>query len=143
MTPLGEKTVEHLFTIISNYDLVTISGLAPGTDQYAHNLSLQKKIPTIAILGGGIRRFYKHKDRHLLQEIIKQNGLIISEYKPDFVPTRYSFPQRNRLIAGLSDLVFIPEAGEKSGSLITADFAKAMQKPVYGTPNHIYATQHR
>jgi len=143
MSKFGKKTLEDLLSIAKNYKLVTISGLAPWTDQYAHTLSLQNNIPTIAILGGGIERFYKSNNKTILQKIINNWWLIISEYKPNFKPTKYSFPQRNRIIAGLSNIVFIPEAWQKSGSLITANFAYQMKKPIYGTPNHIYAPQHK
>ena len=143
MSKFWEKTLEELFDIAKNYRLVTISGLAPGTDQYAHKLSLQHNIPTIAILGGGIERFSRSNSNPIIQKIINNWWLIISEYKPNFEPTRYSFPQRNRIIAGLSNIVFIPEAWQKSGSLITANFANQMKKPIYGTPNHIYAPQHK
>ncbi|NOZ45024.1 MAG: hypothetical protein GXP45_07995 [bacterium] len=60
---------------------------------------MEKNIPTIAVLGGGIKRYYEHKKEELLQTIIQKNGLILSEFKLDFSPTYYSFPQRNRLIA--------------------------------------------
>jgi DNA processing protein len=63
----------------------------------------------------------------------------LSEYKINFVPTKYSFPQRNRIVAGLSDLLFLPEAGEKSGSLITAEFAYQQNKPIFVTPNDIFS----
>ena len=63
----------------------------------------------------------------------------MSEFKIHSKPTHYTFPQRNRLVAGLADAIFLPEAGEKSGSLITADFGVHMHKPVYGTPNTIFS----
>ena len=64
---------------------------------------------------------------------------MISEFKLDQEPAQYTFPQRNRIIAGLSDVLFLPEAGKESGSLITVDFALQMQKPVYGVPNFIFS----
>jgi len=143
MSPLWKKTIEDLFDLIPKYKISIISWLAYGVDQHAHQLSIQKGTPTIAVLGGGINRFKKQKENALISQIISHNGLILSEYEPDFAPTLYSFPQRNRIIAGLSDILFIPEAGLKSGSLITANFAYKMKKPIYGTPNHIYAPQHQ
>ena len=64
---------------------------------------------------------------------------MLSEFKLNSRPERYTFPQRNRIVAGLSDMVFLPEASEKSGSLITVDFARQMHKDVYGTPNSIFS----
>lgn len=75
----------------------------------------------------------------MIQQILANRGLVISEYKLGEQASKYTFPQRNRLIAGLAELVFLPEAGEKSGSLITVDCALAMHKPVYATPNTIFA----
>lgn len=75
----------------------------------------------------------------MIEQIVAAGGLVISEYKLGERPTHYTFPQRNRLIAGLSDVVFLPEAGAKSGSLITVDYAIAMKKPVYATPNSIFS----
>jgi len=75
----------------------------------------------------------------LIENIVAHGGLVISEFKLFEQPTNYTFPQRNRLIAGLADLLFLPEAGEKSGSLITVDFAIAMKKSVYATPNSLFA----
>ena len=64
---------------------------------------------------------------------------MLSEFKLDKEPEKYTFPQRNRIVAGLSEMVFLPEAGEKSGSLITVDFARQMHKPVYGAPSSIFS----
>lgn len=143
ISPYTKKVLENLFNQAKNYKLVTISWLASGVDQYAHTLSIQHKIPTIAVLGWWIKRYREHKDRTILQKIIDNNGLILSEYKLNFEPTKYSFPQRNRIIAGLSNTLFIPQAGKKSGSLITADFALNMKVPIYGVPNDIFAVQHQ
>lgn len=74
-----------------------------------------------------------------IQKIIQHKGLVVSEFKPTYTPTNFSFPQRNRIVAGLADIVYIPEASEKSGSLITADFALQAHKQVFGTPNTIFS----
>ena len=67
--------------------------------------------------------------------------MVLSEFKLSQRPETYTFPQRNRIIAGLSDIVFLPEAGKKSGSLITVEFAEKMGKPIYGTPNDLFSPQ--
>ncbi|MFA6255711.1 MAG: DNA-protecting protein DprA [Candidatus Absconditabacterales bacterium] len=139
MSIYGKKVVETLFTPAADYDLVTISGLAEGVDQLCHQLSREHKIPTIAVLGGGLGRYLRRQECSLIEQIVADGGLVISEYKLFEQPTHYTFPQRNRLIAGLADVLFLPEAGQKSGSLITVDCAIAMKKPVYATPNTIFA----
>jgi DNA processing protein len=104
-----------------------------------HEMSMKAGIPTIAILGGGLKRFLESKSREIIQKIIDHGGLVISEFKLNKEPERYTFPQRNRIVAGLADMIFLPEAGEKSGSLITVDFARQMHKDVYGAPNTIFS----
>jgi DNA processing protein len=127
--------VEKLIHQAKNHDIVTISGLAPGIDQLAHHLSWESNIPTIAVLWWGFHHFLKSKDREKIDHIVSQWWLVLSEFKISQAPTSYTFPQRNRIIAGLADLVYVPEASKNSGSLITVDFAHKLQKPIYGTPN--------
>lgn len=135
----AEEVLHMLFNYLAQYDIVTISWLAPGVDQIAHRLSLKYNIPTIAVLWWGIGHYLQKSDATLIDIIVDQGGLILSEFDNDQVPQSYTFPQRNRIIAGLADLVFLPEAGKKSGSLITVDFANMMHKPTYGTPQNIFA----
>lgn len=135
----SHKVLQKLFEHAQNYNLVTISGMADGVDQLAHALSIKYKIPTIAVLGWWLHHFLQWANRHIVQSILENGWLILSEYKINFTPTKYSFPQRNRIIAWLSDVVFLPEAGENSGSLITADFAYQSNRPVYTVPNDIFA----
>ena len=136
----GKKVVWHLLEQIWHYDLVTISGLADGVDMICHTGSLDHHVPTIAILGGGIHHFLQWEKRHIIDRIIAHGGLVISEYKLDAKPTHYTFPQRNRVIAGLAHTILIPEAGIDSGSLITANYALSYHKPVYGVMNSIFQT---
>ncbi|MFA7298628.1 MAG: DNA-protecting protein DprA [Candidatus Absconditabacterales bacterium] len=140
MSLYGKQVIESLFTTISHHDIVTISGMAEGVDQLCHKLSRENNIPTIAVLGGGLGRFLKRPERALIEKIVADGGLVISEYKLGHKPEKYNFPQRNRLIAGLSDVLFLPEAGEKSGSLITVECALGMKKPVYATPSSIFSS---
>ena len=135
----SHKVLKKLFEHAENYDLVTISGMAGWVDQLAHALSIKHKIPTIAVLWWWLNYFLKWAERHIVQSIVDNGWLVLSEYKINFVPTKYSFPQRNRIIAGLSDMVFLPEAWESSWSLITADFANQSSRPVYVVPNDIFS----
>ena len=134
----SNKVLRKLFEHAKDYNLVTISGMADGVDQTCHALSVKYNIPTIAVLGGGLHHYLKWPNRHIIQTIVDHGWLVISEYKLNFKPTKYSFPQRNRLIAWLCDILFLPEAWEKSWSLITADFAHKISRPVYTVPNDIF-----
>lgn len=139
MSPYAEQLLEEMFPTLSNKKVVTVSGLAKGIDQKCHKLSLKYHLPTIAVLWWGFRKYLDWEERHLLQEIVENGGCVISEFKLNFEPTNRSFPQRNRLIAGLADYLFIPEAKESSWSLITADFAMKYKKKIFIAPNQFFA----
>lgn len=143
MSSYAEQVLEELFQQLQYYDVVTVSGMAPGVDTLCHELSLQYNIPTIAVLGWGFHYFLRGVKRDLMERIVHSGGAIISEYKHSFKPTERSFPQRNRIIAWLADVVFLPEAKEKSWSLITADFGSKMHKPVAAPMQSIFAETSR
>jgi len=136
----SNRILKKLFEYAKDYNLVTISGMADWVDQMCHALSIKHKIPTIAVLWWGIHHYLKWPHRHIIKSIVEHWWLVISEYKIDFKPTHYSFPQRNRLIAWLCDVLFLPEAGQKSGSLITADFAHKSSKKIFTVPNDIFVS---
>ncbi len=137
----GLQVMNAFFSAANHYKMITISGFARGIDQQAHQLSLTNKIPTVAILWGGFRHYLRSRDRELLAKIVEAGGLVLSAFKLWFEPTKRSFPQRNKLIAGFSDLLFLPEAREKSWSLITAEFAYEMHKPVFSVPAPLFSPQ--
>ena len=136
----AKHVLEHLFDQSKAYQFCTISGLAPGVDQLCHQLSLQHHIPTIAVLGSGLKRYRENENQAWIDRIVEAWGLVISEFKLDQVPQTYTYPQRNRIIAWCADVIFLPEAGIKSGSLITAEYGLQMHKPVYGVPNSIFSS---
>lgn len=115
---------------------VIVSGLAKGIDSIAH---FGSGYNTIAVLGCGFSEkvFYPKENLKLYKNIVKNGGLVISEYLPRVNPTRYTFPERNRIIAGISESIIVTEAKKKSGSLITAEFALENGKDVYSVPGNI------
>ncbi|SHN16045.1 DNA-processing protein DprA [Gracilibacillus kekensis] len=121
-----------------NYNFVITSGMAKGIDGFAHQLALQHNNPTIAVLGGGFHHIYPKENLHLFNELSKEN-LIISEYPPDQPPKKYHFPERNRIISGLSFGTLVIEAKKKSGTLITVDQALEQGKEVFAVPGSILA----
>ncbi len=121
---------------LSKNGLVIVSGLAYGIDSIAHKECLKQNGKTIAVLGSGINNIYPSEHYSLAQEIATK-GLIVSEYLPDKSASKYSFPQRNRIIAGLSDGVLITEANVKSGTIHTRDFALDYGKALYAIPGNI------
>lgn len=137
----GIQVLELFFEKASEYQMVSVSGFAKGIDQKAHQLSLKYHLPTVVVLGWGFQHYLSGSDRYFLNQIIEEWGLILSEFKLWFEPTKWSFPQRNKLIAGLSEILFLPEAREKSWSLITAEFAYKMNKPVFSVPAPLFSPQ--
>ena len=119
-----------------------ISGLARGIDKYAHLGALESKNgKTIAVVGTGVddESVYPLENKRIYERILEKGGTIISEYPIKTKPISYNFPARNRIISGLSDKILVVEANEKSGSLITVDFALEQGKEVFAVPGNIYS----
>ncbi|MDR1411959.1 MAG: DNA-processing protein DprA [Spirochaetaceae bacterium] len=108
-----------------------VSGLALGIDAFSHRGNLEGGAPTVAVLGSGLDRVYPASNRGLARRIVEEGGALLSEYPPGTRPARWNFPARNRIIAGLARAVIIVEAPEKSGALITANFALELGRELY------------
>lgn len=139
-TEYGKKVALKISKELSEKGFNIISGLAIGIDSYAHIGNLMSKGigKTIAVLGSSIDNIYPKRNRNLAVEIIKQGGCIISEYPIGSKIETKNFPERNRIISGMSLGVAIVEATEKSGALITADFALEQGKEVFAVPGNIF-----
>ncbi len=136
----GREVAETLARDFSAAGITVVSGLATGIDSYAHAETLASGGKTIAVLGGGLERVTPVSGIRLSEEI-EYSGLIITQYPPEMPPTRYTFPERNRIIAGLSLGTVVVEAGEKSGALITADFALEQGREVFAVPGNITSSK--
>ena len=123
--------------ILSSAGVQIISGMAYGIDAVAHKGALEGGTPTYAVLAGGVDICYPSGNRPLYDRILRENGGILSEQPPGMRARNYFFPARNRIISGLADLVLIVEAREKSGSLITAQWALDQGKIVYAVPGPV------
>ena len=134
----ADQVMWDFFDDVSKYDLCTISGWAPWIDMLAHKHSIWSNLPTIVVLWWGLLHYMQWHKRWFLDRVVEKWWLILSEFKLLQEPTPWSFPQRNRIIAGLCDMLFLPAAGKKSGSLITVDFARWIGKPVYAVPWSVY-----
>jgi len=115
-----------------------ISGLARGIDSVAHIAAIKNRLFTAAVIGSGFNRLYPFHKNPLVQRI-HEKGCIISEFPMDAPGLKQNFPRRNRVISGLSDGVIIIEAGERSGALITADFAAEQGREVFALPGSIFS----
>lgn len=135
----GQLTLKQLLTPVLASELIIISGLALGIDTLAHQTALKIGAPTIAILGSGLAdsAIYPASNWPLAQNILTNGGLLLSEYPPEETARPYFFPQRNRLIAGLSKAVLVIEAAKKSGALLTARLALEENRDVLAVPGNI------
>lgn len=125
---------------IADKNVNVVSGLAIGIDKYAHLGALDSQIgKTIAVLGTGLgdKDIYPLQNKKIFERILEKKGAIVSEYIIGTKPLKYHFPLRNRIISGLSEKVIIVEATEKSGSLITANYALEQGKEIYAVPGRI------
>lgn len=145
MTNYGKQAVDYLVSGLQNYNIIIISGLALGIDSEAHKAAIRYNIPTITFPGSGLDEevLYPKTNIDLFENIIKENGAAISEYKPKEKSQMYFFPARNRLMAALSDLILVIEAEEKSGTQITARLALEYNKDVAIVPGSIFSAYSR
>jgi DNA processing protein len=141
-TPYGKWAAEKFTYELSNLGLTIVSGMARGIDTVVHRTSLKANARTIAVLGNGINVIYPKVNRDLFTQV-SSSGAIITEFPLDMQPFSRNFPQRNRIISGISLGVIVIEAKEKSGSLITASHALEQGREVFAVPgniNSVYST---
>ncbi|MDQ5957983.1 MAG: protecting protein DprA [Patescibacteria group bacterium] len=136
----GKEACRELISGLAGYPIAIVSGLALGIDSIAHQTALEVGLPTIALPGSGLTKevLYPPSNRQLAEKIVTSGGCLLSEFDPDFRATLYSFPQRNRLMAGMSTATLIVEASEKSGTLITARLALDYNRDVLVVPGPIF-----
>lgn len=135
-TNYGLVMGKKISKLLCREGMVIVSGLASGIDSSAH-IGTLKEGRTIAVLGTAINEIYPPNNHKLAKEIIENKGLIISEYSPHTEPQLFLFPQRNRIISGLSDAILVIEGNTQSGALITARFGIKYGKPIFALPGPI------
>lgn len=136
----GKKVAFNFAYELAQKGFVIISGLARGIDTYAHLGAVKANGKTIAVLGSGLKNIYPAENKSLCKEIVKKSGVVITEYEPHIKPVGVNFPARNRIISGLSNGVLVVEAKQKSGTLITVDYALEQGKDVFVIPGNITST---
>ena len=130
----GREMAKKITKELVENGITVVSGLARGIDSYAHFGGLKQ---TIAVLGSGFNKFYPHENIELAKEILKNNGLLISEYELNEEPKPQNFPKRNRIVAGMIDCLIVVESASKGGALITAEIANAYDREVFALPGRI------
>ena len=137
LTSYGRRITEQLVSQIAAAGITIVSGFMYGGDEAAHKAAVQVGGRTIAVMPCGINIVHPEYQTDLYDEIQRKNGLIISEYEGGFLPTTYTFVQRDRIVAGLSKAVLVTEAALKSGSLITANYSKRFGRKIFSVPGQI------
>lgn len=142
VTAYGQQVARDASIYLAGHGLTIISGLARGVDALAHQHALQAGGRTIAVLGSGVDVIYPPEHRKLA-EAICENGALISDYPLGTQPEGVNFPPRNRIISGLALATIVVEAGERSGALITADFAAEQGRDVFAVPGNVLSPMSR
>ncbi len=141
-TPYGQQVCERIIRGLSGYPVVIVSGLALGIDGIAHRSALDAGIPTVAVPGSGLDDtvLYPATHRRLARDILDAGGALVSEFAPHWKPRPESFPQRNRIMAGMCHAVLVIEATIRSGTLITARLASEYCRDVLAVPGPVHAS---
>ena len=141
-TTYGKQVVEELISGLAGYPIGIVSGLALGIDSLAHEAALRAGLYTLAVPGSGVDDsvLYPAAHKQLAHRILEADGGLMNEFAPTFKATKWSFPQRNRLVAGIAHAVLLIEAGEKSGTLITARMTADYNRELLVVPGSIFSS---
>ncbi len=136
----GKEACEKIISGLKGYNIIIVSGLALGIDAIAHQAAIDNNIKTIAIPGSGLDFSVLHPrtNHRLAKEIVENGGALLSEFEWEQPAAIHTFPQRNRIIAGISQGTLVIEAPERSGALITANFALDFNRDVFSVPGSIF-----
>lgn len=144
-TPYGKDACETLIRNLAGYPIVIVSGLALGMDSIAHEAAIKYGLPTVAIPGSGLSDevVYPRSNLQLAHRILMSGGALISEFEPNFKATNWSFPRRNRIMAGISHATLVIECDIESGTMITAKLAMDYNRDVLAVPGSIFSDASR
>jgi DNA processing protein len=133
-TAYGKHLAEKLIKDLEPLNVLVVSGLAFGIDAIAHKAALRNNLPTVGVLAHGLDSLYPPEHTNLAKDMVKHGGGLLTEFFSDTVAGKHNFPNRNRIVAGMSDAVIVIETGLKGGSMITADLANGYNRDVFAFP---------
>lgn len=138
-TKYAELCINKILKPVCRLGVGVVSGLAYGIDGVSHQIAVDAEALTVGVIGSGLDRssFYPMANWSLRTNIIRQGGVVISEYAPGVAPNRYTFPERNRILSALTNVTWVVQAAAKSGTLITADMTRDLGRIVATTPGSI------
>lgn len=141
ISPYGRQVITHLIEGLRGYPVVIVSGMAYGVDAEAHRAAMRAGLKTIGVPGSGLdwNVIYPRANVQLARDILAAGGALLNEFEPDFKATEYSFPMRNRIMAGMSHATLVIEAKEKSGTLITAKLTVEYNRDLLVVPGSIFS----
>ena len=144
-TSYGKEACEKIIAGLKGYPIAIVSGFAMGIDTIAHKKAMQVGLKTLVFPGSGLSdgAMYPKTNVKMIREVVENGGCLISEFEPDFKATQWSFPMRNRLMAGISRAVLVIEAEEKSGTLITARLTTEYNRDLLAIPGSIFSPNSR
>ena len=144
-TSYGKEACEEIIQGLAGYDIAIVSGLAIGMDAIAHESAMRAGLHTIAVPGSGLDEnvLYPRTNVNLARRILEAGGALLSEFPPDQKATNWTFPKRNRIMAGLAKATLIIESGERSGTRITAKLATDFNREVLAVPGSIFSPTSR
>ncbi len=137
MTSYGRRATEQIVGDVARAGVTIVSGFMYGIDATAHKAAVEAGGRTIAVMPCGIERIHPEYQKELYEKILETGGLILSEWDGDMLPLLWTYPKRNRIVAGLAKATLVVEASLESGSLITADFAKKFGRKLFAVPGPI------
>lgn len=140
-TSYGKEICEKIIEGLKGYPIAIVSGFAMGIDTIAHKKAMQVGLKTVVFPGSGLSdvAMYPKTNVALMAEVVKHNGCLLSEFDPDFKATQWSFPMRNRLMAGISRAILVIEGEERSGTMITARLATEYNRDVLAVPGSVFS----
>lgn len=133
----GKRVIDTLLKELQGYNILILSGGAIGGDTIVHEVALKYSFPTIAVLGSGLSNWYPQQNTFLFQRMLEQGGALMSHFDVNQLATKNTFPIRNSVIAGLARALLVIQAGERSGTLITAQYALEYGKNIGAIPGYI------
>ncbi|MCR5114100.1 MAG: DNA-processing protein DprA [Bacteroidales bacterium] len=139
VSPYGKDATRKIIGEMARHDVCVVSGLARGIDTVAHEQALDSGLKTVAVMGCGLSTIYPDSNIRLARRIVENGGALVSEFPFKTKPDRQNFPQRNRIIAGMTDATLVMETAQKGGSIITAYIAHSYNRDVFAVPGSILA----